>query len=244
MRISKGQRVFFLSLESLIICNFGAQLRERQPINAGYLFSWFLMEFSHFTALWVAYSYFPALLLNSILTLVFKDGRAARLTNGMDFRAELCGLNRLKGLDYLYFFQPTIDINVRQCVSSCPNTSVAHFISFSFNETFTKGTPICLYNNTSPVTDTPYCYTQLQSTASGRNCIPVEPVNREVVNNYLATMNYQITRTAGDISLVTHHIGICFEWLGLDARYSWSGVDNEHITLCILFLADEERPSG
>ena len=60
----------------------------------------------------------------SVCCLVYKDGRVQRLTRPMDFRAEICGLDRLKGLDYIYYVQPVIDVNVKQCVSSCPNVSV------------------------------------------------------------------------------------------------------------------------
>lgn len=35
---------------------------------------------------------------------------------GMDFRGEICGVNRLKSKPFLYFYQPEIDINVRLCV--------------------------------------------------------------------------------------------------------------------------------
>ncbi len=58
------------------------------------------------------------------LYIAYSDGRASRLTRGMDFRSEICGLNKLKDYPYLYFFQPVIDINVAQCVKQCPTTAV------------------------------------------------------------------------------------------------------------------------
>ena len=42
----------------------------------------------------------------------------------------------------------------------------------------------------------------MQTEAIGRVCLPMEPVNRAVVNDYMSTMTYQIQRSAGDMSLV------------------------------------------
>jgi len=43
----------------------------------------------------------------------------------MDFRGEICGVDRLKDKPFLYFASPTIDINVRFCVEKCPETGVS-----------------------------------------------------------------------------------------------------------------------
>jgi len=41
----------------------------------------------------------------------------------MDFRAEICGVGKLESRPYLYFISPTVDINVKMCVESCPETA-------------------------------------------------------------------------------------------------------------------------
>lgn len=45
----------------------------------------------------------------------------------MDFRAEICGIGKLKSRKFLYYASPSIDINVKFCVESCPKTSVNRF---------------------------------------------------------------------------------------------------------------------
>ena len=68
--------------------------------------------------------YLPCLLHLLIPCVAWKDGAARRLTNGIDFRAEICGVGKLKHLKYQYYPVPSNDINVKFCVESCPATSV------------------------------------------------------------------------------------------------------------------------
>ena len=54
-----------------------------------------------------------------------------------------------------------------------------------------------------PTVVTSYCYTQLQSKASGTYCVPVEPVSRRKVDEEMNSPMNILRRGAGDISLVT-----------------------------------------
>ena len=57
-----------------------------------------------------------------------KDGAPARLTNGLDFRGEICGSKKLKLRNFIYFAQPTLDLNVAFCVESCPESTVNYLL--------------------------------------------------------------------------------------------------------------------
>lgn len=46
---------------------------------------------------------------------------------------------------------------------------------------------------------TPFCYVQIQSTTSGRYCLPVEPVNKKIVDEYLNSPGNIMKRGAGDL---------------------------------------------
>ena len=53
-----------------------------------------------------------------------RDGDANRLINGADFRAELCGTDKLKDKKFLYYLAPTIDVRITLCIEKCPNSTV------------------------------------------------------------------------------------------------------------------------
>ena len=80
-----------------------------------------------------------------------------------DFRARECGSNELASKPFLYYLQPSIDMNVKMCVEFCPN--------------FT-GAPICLYEPNG-LNMTVFCYTQMTTEAVGSTCYPVEPFTRK-----------------------------------------------------------------
>ena len=67
------------------------------------------------------------ILINSVFVYyaysIWLDGAWDRLSNPVDFRAELCGKDHLEGRDYLYYANPIKDINVRFCVKSCPEST-------------------------------------------------------------------------------------------------------------------------
>lgn len=52
--------------------------------------------------------------------VVYMDGDPNRLLNGMDFRAQMCGLSHLSKKPYLYYASPLVDLNVAFCVNECP----------------------------------------------------------------------------------------------------------------------------
>jgi hypothetical protein len=49
---------------------------------------------------------------------------------------------------------------------------------------------------------TPFCYTQIQCTASGRYCLPIEPVNKKIADEYLSSPGTVMREAAADITLV------------------------------------------
>jgi len=95
--------------------------------------------------------------------VAWKDGASGRLIRGNDFRAEICGIGKLKQKKFLYYASPSIDLNVRFCVESCPSTA---------------GQQICLYD-VDPNVLTPFCYTQGSTEANGRFCLPEEPIDKK-----------------------------------------------------------------
>ena len=122
----------------------------------------------------------------SKIYLVWNSGSFPRLTNGLDFRGEICGLGKLSNFPYLYYPSPVIDTNVAFCVNKCPKTS---------------GQEICLYD-VNPNVLTTFCYLQMQSTYSGRFCRPSEPVNRKFVDGELNAWTNIIQRLVGDLYMV------------------------------------------
>lgn len=80
--------------------------------------------------------------------VLFSYGDINRISNGYDFREEVCGVKGLIKLPYLYYASPAKDINVAFCVESCPTTT---------------GLNICLYD-IDHFTKTPFCYVQMTST--------------------------------------------------------------------------------
>lgn len=55
---------------------------------------------------------------------------------------------------------------------------------------------------------TPFCYTQIQTKQSGRFCIPVEPVNKAIVNAYIGSIPNRIQALFSDIMLTYDILGI------------------------------------
>jgi hypothetical protein len=107
--------------------------------------------------------------VKKLYNLVITYGETERLTNGVDFRGEICGIRGMVHLPYLYYGQPTVDANVVWCVKECPS--------------FT-GTQICLYD-IDHFSFTPFCYVQLASDQIGRTCLPREPINRATIDSLL-----------------------------------------------------------
>lgn len=54
-----------------------------------------------------------------------------------------------------------------------------------------------------PNVPTVFCYTQGASTASGLFCLPNEPINRKVVDDYMSAFDNLIKRIAGDLGTVS-----------------------------------------
>lgn len=125
-------------------------------------------------------------MLSSPIRLVIVFGNSDRLSNYLDFRAEICGVDGLVHLPYLYFGSPSQDTKVAWCVDQCPQTT---------------GTKICMYD-IDHFTVTPFCYVQMKCDQIGRFCMPNEPVNRVELESHLTTLQYQIKRFASDIWLV------------------------------------------
>lgn len=48
--------------------------------------------------------------------IVLTNGSVNRLSSGMDFRGEICGVGSLQDRPYLYYANPSIDKNVAWCV--------------------------------------------------------------------------------------------------------------------------------
>ena len=109
-----------------------------------------------------------------------------RLINGMDFRGVICGVDKYSDKPYLYFVNPVLDINVAICVKSCPQST---------------GNKICLYEKDG-FTKTGFCYTQMQTSYSGKYCLPLEPVNRLIVDDFLNEFFNLVKRTSADFYLV------------------------------------------
>lgn len=109
---------------------------------------------------------FPFLLLTlGFMThfgYLFLIGTPYKLFNH-DFRARECGFNELASKPFLYYLQPSIDMNVKMCVEFCPNYT---------------GAPICLYEPNG-INATVFCYTQMTTEAVGSTCYPVEPFTRK-----------------------------------------------------------------
>lgn len=126
--------------------------------------------------------------LGLIVTAYFAiaDGDLSRLINGMDFRGVICGVGSYSDKPFLYFINPVLDINVGICVSSCPKST---------------GNSICLYEKDG-FTKTGFCYTQMQTSYSGRYCLPLEPINKEIVDNHLNEFFHLVKRTSADFLAV------------------------------------------
>jgi hypothetical protein len=118
--------------------------------------------------------------LNLIYSLsafyVLLEGAPERLSNGNDFRAEICGTGKYSNRTYQYFANAIIDVSVSFCVKECPSST---------------GQTICLYDTKGIdyPNDDPYyakfCYVQLRSDPLGKYCIPKEPINRSKVDVFL-----------------------------------------------------------
>lgn len=74
--------------------------------------------------------------------VLFSYGNIYRISNGYDFREEICGIEGLINLPYLYYLQPSVDMNVAMCVDQCPTST---------------GVDICLYD-IDHFTMTNFCY--------------------------------------------------------------------------------------
>lgn len=133
--------------------------------------------------------------------IAYKDGASGRLTRGNDFRAEICGLGKLKEKKYLYYASPSVDLNVRFCVESCPSTAVIIIYSSQKTNPPSQGQQICLYD-VDPTVLTPFCYTQGSTEVSGRFCLPEEPIDKQIVDNELSKPENLIKRIAGDLGAV------------------------------------------
>lgn len=74
--------------------------------------------------------------------VLFSLGNLDRISNGYDFREEICGINGLVNQPYLYYLEPSVDLNIAICVSECPTST---------------GLDICLYD-IDHFTVTNFCY--------------------------------------------------------------------------------------
>ena len=109
---------------------------------------------------------FP-LLLTTLSLLLFLllliNTQSLKKLGQKDFRGKNCGQNQLSHRPYLYYLAPSLDVNVKMCVTNCPNQA---------------GLPICLYKKDG-VTDTVFCYTQMDSRLEGTICLPTEPSTKK-----------------------------------------------------------------
>lgn len=64
------------------------------------------------------------------MQIVLKEGKPVRLSNGYDFRSEMCGHGLFANKPYLYFANPVTDIRIGFCTDKCPIASVINI----FNE--------------------------------------------------------------------------------------------------------------
>lgn len=106
--------------------------------------------------------------------VVISEGSIIRLSNGLDFRGEVCGDDGLVNLPYYYYGSPSKDINIGWCVEECPVTT---------------GRKICMYD-IDHFTVTPFCYVQMTSIKVGRYCIPTEPINRVYVDDHMSSKDF------------------------------------------------------
>ncbi|KAL4473830.1 hypothetical protein ABPG74_022694 [Tetrahymena malaccensis] len=119
----------------------------------------------------------------------FMQGQPNRLSNGNDFRGDICGVGILQDRQFQYFAAATIDLKVSICVTKCPQTT---------------GQSICLYNLQGiiyPDEWQNFCYQQLACDNLGRYCMPKEPLNRQAVEAYLSTTRNTVKRLSSDLNL-------------------------------------------
>ena len=100
------------------------------------------------------------------------------MINYLDFRGRRCGRAELEDRPYVYYINPSLDMNLRMCVESCPDST---------------GLPICLYEPDG-TTPTPFCYTQMNTLRSGSLCIPAEAsTKRKFLESYFDTQRYMMS---------------------------------------------------
>lgn len=118
--------------------------------------------------------------------LAITNGDLNRLSTGYDFRTALCGFDKFVDKPYLYYINPVLDINVAICVAHCPKTT---------------GDKICLYKRDG-VTPTSFCYIQMQTTYNGKYCLPIEPINHQIVDTHLNSFYMSVRGTVSDFFIV------------------------------------------
>jgi hypothetical protein len=139
------------------------------------------------------------------------------LTQPMDFRAKLCGTQKLTHRPYLYYLTPSIDLNVAMCVSECPPTT---------------GSPIKIYEDDG-TTETSFTYTRLQCDRIGKYCFPVEPTPRKLIETHLTAPVTYIKTLAGELFIV----GLNNTDNGCDGSLF---IDRKWYMLCSLVWAAQE----
>ena len=122
--------------------------------------------------------------------------------NYLDFRGRRCGRVELSHRPYVYYMNPSLDMNLRMCVESCPDST---------------GLKICLYKKDG-VTPTTFCYTQMNTERYGSLCIPSEAsTKKKFFERYFDIRRYLLIMVADlyyswDYILISFvfMVGICF----------------------------------